>query len=69
MDGTGATARDGRVGFRHTDGTGLLRMLTSSSNMHWYEVSSGRLGAFNDGDLASLSATYTVSPDQAITSP
>jgi hypothetical protein len=68
IDGTGATASDGRLRFTYTDGTGQLTVLATSGNLHFYDVS-GCLGLFNDGDRATLGATYTVSPKQAITSP
>jgi hypothetical protein len=69
IDGTSATADDGRVMFRYTDRTGRLTLLTTGSNLHFYDVSSGCFGIFNDGDPATLSATYTMTPKQAITSP
>jgi hypothetical protein len=69
IDGTGASADDGRVTVRYTDSTGRLTVLTTSSNLHFYDVTNSCLGSINDGDTASLSVTYTVSPKQAITSP
>ena len=69
IDGTSATARDGRVTFKYTDSTGRLTVLTTGSNLHIYDVSQGCLGQSTTGDPATLSATYTVSPKQAITSP
>jgi len=69
IDGTSATADDGRVVFRYTDSTGQLKLLTTSSNLHYYDVSKGCLGIVNDRDPATLSATYTVTPKQSITSP
>ncbi len=69
IDGTSATADDGRVVFRYTDSTGQLKLLTTSSNLHYYDVSKGCLGIVNDRDPAALSATYTVTPKQSITSP
>jgi hypothetical protein len=68
IDGTGGAAGDGQVRFRYTDGTGHLTVLAPSGNLHWYDVS-GCLGLFNDGDRAALGAAFTVSPEQAITSP
>ena len=67
IDGTSATADNGRAAFKYTDSTGALR-LTTGGNLHWYDVS-GCLGLVNDGDRAALSAIYTLSPKQAITSP
>jgi hypothetical protein len=69
IDGTSATADNGRVAFRYTGSTGQLTLLTSGGDLHFYDVSTGCLGYFNDGDPATLSATYTVTPKQAITSP
>ena len=66
---TSGTASDGRVRFTYTDSTGRLTVLAASGNLHFWNVSAGCLGGFNDGDRATLSATFTVSPKQAITSP
>jgi hypothetical protein len=67
LDGTAANADDGQVTFSYTDSTGQLKLL-ATGNLHFYDVS-GCLGIFNSGDSATLSATYTVTPKQAITSP
>jgi hypothetical protein len=70
VDGTSATADNGRVAFRYTDGTGQLRVLATGGNLHYYDVSPNCLApGFNDGAPATLSATFTVSPKQDITSP
>jgi hypothetical protein len=69
IDGTGTTASDGEVRFTYTDSTGRLTVLATGGNLHFYHVSAGCLGLFNDGDTAALSATYAVTPKQAITSP
>ncbi len=69
IDGTSATADDGTVVFRYTDSTGQLTVPTTGSNLHFYDVSNGCLGLLNDGDPATLSATYAVTPKQAITGP
>jgi hypothetical protein len=69
IDGTGATADDGLVAFRYTDSTGQLTVLTTGGNLHFSGVTSGCLGIVKDGDPATLSVTYTVTPEQAITSP
>ena len=68
IDGTSGTASDGKVKFTYTDSTGRLTLLTTGSDLHWYNVT-GCLGIFNDGDGAALGAIFTVSPKQAITSP
>jgi hypothetical protein len=67
LDGTSATGSDGEVPFRYTDSAGQLT-LTTGDNLHFYNVSKC-LGIVNTGDAATLSATFTVSPKQAITSP
>jgi hypothetical protein len=43
-------------------------VLTTGGNLHFYD-DTGCLGIFDSGDPATLSATYTVTPKQAITSP
>jgi hypothetical protein len=68
IDGTGAAADDGQVTFKYTDSTGQLKVLTTGGNLHFYDVA-GCLGIFDNGNPATLSATYTVTPKQAITSP
>jgi len=68
IDGTGATADDGHVTFKYTDSTGQLKVLTTGGNLHFYDVA-GCLGIFDSGDPATLSVTYTVTPQQSITSP
>jgi hypothetical protein len=68
IDGTGAATDDGQVTFSYTDSTGQLKLLTTGGNLHFYDVA-GCLGLFENGDPATLSATYTVTPKQAITSP
>jgi hypothetical protein len=69
IDGTATTADDGRVTFGYTDSTGQLKLLTTNSTLHFYDVSAGCLGLVNSGDPATLSTIYPVSPKQAITSP
>jgi hypothetical protein len=68
IDGTSGTASDGIVKFRYTNGTGVLRTRTAGGNLHFYNVR-GCAGVVNTGDSATISATYTVSPRQTITSP
>jgi hypothetical protein len=46
----------------------VLKPLATGGNLHFYSVS-GCLGLFINGDPVTLSATFTVSPKQAITSP
>jgi len=68
LDGTGATARDGSLKFRYTDSTGRLTLLRTGGNLNVYNVRSCA-GLVNDNDPLALSATLTLSPKQAITSP
>jgi len=68
IDGTGAGARDGHVRFRYSDATGRLTVLTNRSGLHFFDVR-GCFGLIHDGDPATISATFVVSPEQAITSP
>jgi|SRR5215470_1670351 len=68
VDGTGATADNGMVSATYTNSTGALKVLTTGGNLHIYSVS-GCFGLIHSGDPATFSATYTVSPKQAITSP
>ncbi len=68
IDGTSGTASDGKVRFTYTDATGQLTLLATGSTLHFYNVT-GCLGLVNTGDRATLGATFTVSPKQAITSP
>jgi hypothetical protein len=54
------------VPVRYANPAGTLK--ATGGNLHWYHVS-GCAGLIKDGDPAALSATYTVSPKQDITSP
>lgn len=71
IDGTSATADDGQVAFRYTDSTSQLTVLTTGGNLHYYDARKGSVcdGLFHDRGPATLSATFTVSPKQAIASP
>jgi hypothetical protein len=69
IDGTSGTADNGQVAFRYTGSTGQLTLLATGGDLHFYDVSTGCLGYFNSGDPAALSATYTLTPKQAISSP
>lgn len=68
IDGTSGVASDGTVKFSYSDRTGVLRLRTSGGNLHSYNVK-GCAGLINTGDSATISATFTVSPKQSITSP
>jgi hypothetical protein len=68
IKGTNGTAPDGVVAVSYTSKTGILKILPMGGNLHWYHVQ-GCAGIVNNGDAATLSASYTVSPRQVITSP
>jgi hypothetical protein len=69
VDGTGATAHNGRVNVRHTNSApNKLSVLKSGDNLHAYNVS-GCLGAVNSGDPVTFTTTFTLNQNQKITSP
>lgn len=68
VSGTSAGAANGTVDFTWTLSTGKLKLLGTGGNLHFYDVT-GCLGLISNGDPASLTATYTVTPKQNITSP
>lgn len=67
VDGTSATADNGKVTATYTNGTGKLAT-TGAGNLHIYKVK-GCAGLIGDGDGSSFKGSYTVSPKQKITSP
>jgi hypothetical protein len=67
-DGTGANAGNGTVHFRYVNSTGKLKIVPTGGNLHIYQVN-GCGGAFHNGDAASFSATYAITPPQTITAP
>jgi len=68
VDGTGATANNGKVKVTYTNSTHKLKVLAAGGNLHVYNVS-GCAGLINSGDATTFVGTYTVSPGQTITSP
>jgi hypothetical protein len=68
LGGSSATATDGHVRFRYTDGTGRLKILTTGGNLHFFNVV-GCASLWNDNDPLTVSGTFPVSPKQTITSP
>ena len=68
IDGTSATASNGRVRFRYADGTGHLTTLVTGGGLHFYHVS-GCAGIVLTNDALTVSATFTLSPKQTVTSP
>jgi hypothetical protein len=68
INGTGGSAADGVVAISYASKTGKLKLSPAGGNLHWYHVS-GCAGLVGDGDPATLSAAYTLSPQQRIISP
>jgi hypothetical protein len=68
VDGTGATADNGKVKVTYTNSTHKLKVLAGGGNLHVYNVS-GCAGLINSGDATTFVGTYKVSPAQTITSP
>jgi len=67
-DGTSATAGNGTARFRYANATGRLQVRPARGNLHIYRVQ-GCGGVFHDGDTATLSGTYTITPVQTVTRP
>jgi hypothetical protein len=67
VNGTSSSTSDGVVAVTYANQTGQLKILPYG-RLHWYHVS-GCAGLLRNGDTATLSATFTVSPKQDITSP
>lgn len=68
IDGSAAGASDGAARFAYSDSTHKLTVLPTRGNLHIYMVS-GCAGLVHNGDGASYTASYTISPGQTITSP
>jgi hypothetical protein len=68
VNGTSGSASGGVVAVSYSDKTGTVTVLRAGGTLHWYDVIAC-LGVIKDGDPATFSATYTVSPKQDITSP
>jgi hypothetical protein len=69
IDGTSATADNGRVALRYSDGPVGSRCWPLAATLHFHDVSVGRVGVVGSGDSATLSVAFAVSPKQVITSP
>ena len=67
MDGTGASANNGRVTAKYSNGTGKLTT-TGAGNLHISNVS-GCAGLIHSGDGSSFKGSSVISPKQTITSP
>lgn len=68
VNGTSGTTASGVVAVSYANTAGKLTLHPAGGNLHWYQVS-GCAGLVADGDPATLSAAYSVSPKQEITSP
>jgi len=67
VDGTGATAHNGKVNITYSNKTHVLKILPKG-NLHVYKVS-GCGGAISNGDAGTIASGYKVTPLQKITSP
>ncbi len=65
IDGTAGGASDGMVRFTYNVSTGKLMILKTGGNLHIYDVS-GCFGVVVNGDAATFTATYTITPHQVI---
>jgi hypothetical protein len=65
IDGTSGTANNGKVKITYTNKTATLKILTTGSTLHVYDVS-GCLGAISNGDSGNISGSYKISPAQTI---
>lgn len=68
VKGTSGTTPDGVAPVSYASKTGTLKILSTGGDLHWYHVHNCA-GIINNGDAATLSASYTISPRQIITSP
>jgi hypothetical protein len=68
VNGTSGPTANGVVRIAYTNQTGKLKILPAGGTLHWYHVS-GCAALVRNGDPATLSAAYTISPPQMITSP
>lgn len=69
VDGTGATAFNGKVQIKHSNSAANKLKVTKGINLHSYNVSAGCLGAIKSGDAVTYKAVYTLNKAQTITSP
>ena len=68
VNGTSGSTPDGVVAVTYTNQTGKLKILAHGGTLHWYHVNDCA-GLIHNGDTAALSATFTATPEQDITSP
>jgi hypothetical protein len=69
VDGTGASAFNGKVKITHSNSAPAKLKVTKGINLHVYNVSSGCMGLIKSGDSVSFKTTYTLNKGQIITSP
>lgn len=69
VDGTTATANDGKVKVQFSNTSRALTVLSAGGNLHIYSPSASCAGMFAAGDAVPYTATYPVIPNQAIKSP
>jgi hypothetical protein len=67
IDGTGASAHNGSVKATYMDVGGKLKVLSTGSTLHLYNVNC--FGVINNGDSVNFTTTYALTPKQVITSP
>jgi hypothetical protein len=68
IKGTSGNTPDGVAPVSYTSKTGILKILPTGGDLHWYHVHSCA-GIIRNGDAATISASYAISPRQVITSP
>lgn len=68
VDGSSAGAHNGTVNATFTNSTSVLKVITTGSTLHIYNVS-GCFGLLNNNDGATFSGSYTITPAQTVTSP
>jgi hypothetical protein len=69
VDGTGATAFNGKVSIKHSNSSATKLSVIKGINLHVYNVSSGCMGLIASGDAVNFKTTYTLNKAQTITSP
>jgi hypothetical protein len=68
INGTSGTAADGVVAITYSNHGATLKTLPGGNDLHWYHVQ-GCEGVVANGDPATLSAVFVISPAQTISSP
>jgi len=68
VDGTSATADNGKVAGTYTNGTSTLKVLATGGTLHIYNVK-GCAGLLNSGDATTFVGSYKLAKKQTITSP